>query len=682
VHARQQLVCYKYWGQACSDLIYSLKRSLKTIAERIPSLLTPVRVRYLPLFINVSLFAILLAVTTIVRAAFDIFVTPDANELLTIEDIDKDKKVHLSLQQAIAALKHPLLRNANNEPLSSIHIHLSAGIYRLTSPLLLNEAASGSESNQIVISGPENATAVLSGGIQVNGFSPIVDKYTKMRLPPNSRDKVLFANLTQKGITDFGRLTRRGLGGGENVSALEIFYRNMHLPLARWPNNSFATIELIPDGASGRRFSIAGTDTRAWSNETDLMAFGYWHEHWSDETIPIQSVDLKTGFITLEEPGHSYGIKTGQPVFIQNALSEIDEPGEWYLDRRSGNLYLWPPDFLVDGDVEASVLNNLLIVNDARHIRIADLTLELSRGDAIVARGVNNVDFSRLHIRNVGKRALVLLGKNSGISDSVVEDTGEGGVHLTGGDRQNLTPGNLYAKRNTIQRFGRVARSYRPAIRLDGVGNNAVANKITDSPHSAILFQGNDHFIAQNDIFRVCKETGDSGVIYTGRDWTARGTVISHNYIRNIPANIELGKTKGIYLDDQASGITIQGNIFIDVNEPVFIGGGRDNLVEHNIFLDTKPPVTIDGRGTSWQKPMTDDPLGTLRSRLNQVPYNGKDYITRYSNLANILEDSPGMPKYNLVRNNIYINNELIRFHDNARDGTTVSGNLRIGRRQ
>jgi len=134
----------------------------------------------------------------------------------------------------------------------------------------------------------------------------------------------------------------------------------------------------------------------------------------------------------------------------------------------------------------------------------------------------------------------------------LIEDIGEGGVVLSGGDRQTLTPANLYVERSTIRRFERVSRTYRPAILLNGVGNRAVGNKISDSPHTAILFTGNDHLISQNEIFDVCKETGDAGAIYTGRDWSARGTVISDNHIHDIAPNVAMGGTIGVYLEDQA----------------------------------------------------------------------------------------------------------------------------------
>ena len=52
----------------------------------------------------------------------------------------------------------------------------------------------------------------------------------------------------------------------------------------------------------------------------------------------------KTRTITLAPPYHHYGYRKGQRYYAVNVLAELDSPGEWYLDRQTGMLYLWPPE--------------------------------------------------------------------------------------------------------------------------------------------------------------------------------------------------------------------------------------------------------------------------------------------------------------------------------------------------
>jgi hypothetical protein len=172
----------------------------------------------------------------------------------------------------------------------------------------------------------------------------------------------------------------------------------------------------------------------------------------------------------------------------------------------------------------------------------------------------------------------------------------------------------------------------------------------------------------------VCLETGDAGVIYTGRDWTARGTVIANNHLHSIAPNITWGRTKGVYLDDQASGITVRGNVFAQVDEAVFIGGGRDNLIEDNIFRHGAFPIHLDARGRHWQTAMR----GILQQGLEAVPYSQGPYKDRYPNLANILDDELGMPKYNIARHNLVIGNSSFRIYKDAEAGISIDyANLR-----
>ena len=57
----------------------------------------------------------------------------------------------------------------------------------------------------------------------------------------------------------------------------------------------------------------------------------------------------RTGFAA-----HGQGDTAAIQIHVQYAhlylLPELDQPGEWYLDRDSGLLYFWPPSPLTDGD--------------------------------------------------------------------------------------------------------------------------------------------------------------------------------------------------------------------------------------------------------------------------------------------------------------------------------------------
>ena len=124
---------------------------------------------------------------------------------------------------------------------------------------------------------------------------------------------------------------------------------------------------------------------------------------------------------------------------------------------------------------------------------------------------------------------MTVSGLKSGVVGCDVYATGDGGISLSGGDRDTLAPAGLFAENNHIHHWSRWNRMYRHGISLHGVGNRAAHNLLHHSPHTAIFFSGNDHVIELNEIHDVCNESNDAGAIYAGRDWTMRGTVIRHN---------------------------------------------------------------------------------------------------------------------------------------------------------
>lgn len=435
-------------------------------------------------------------------AQLTIHVSPSANPQATSADLKINSSTPITLTQALAMLKDPALRDAKGTLKESITIHLDAGTYRLGETLNVDAASSGSAEHPVTIEGPKDASAIISGGRAVSGFTPVTDRAVLARLPEAARSHVLQADLAKQGITDYGKQARHGYGAMNVPTALEVSYRNQPMTLARWPNQGFAKIATTPDGEKGFTFTVQGANLAAWQSEPELLATGYWFQNWADATIPIKAMDLATQKFTLTEPAPPYGLKIGQPVFFQNALAELDQPGEWYLDKAKGVLYFWPPQALHDNEVEVSMLEKLLVIDKASYIGISRVTFQSARGDAITVKGGQHVTIANSVIRNIGNRAAVISGQDNGLTDMLIENIGEGGVVLAGGDRQTLTPVNLYVERSTIRRFARVSRTYQPAILLNGVGNRAVGNKISDAPHTAILFSGNDHIILHNEIWK------------------------------------------------------------------------------------------------------------------------------------------------------------------------------------
>ena len=95
-------------------------------------------------------------------------------------------------------------------------------------------------------------------------------------------------------------------------------------------------------------------------------------------------------------------------------------------------------------------------------------------------------------------------------------------------------------------------------------------------------------------------------------------------------------------------------------------------LRDVNGALNENITIHLDARGKAEQKASTDDPNGTLRKRLAGVRYNQSPYKERYPNLANILNDEPGAPKYNIARRNHFDGDAAVRDSKDAEAGISI----------
>ena len=559
----------------------------------------------------------------------------------------------LSLREVLAMLAAPKAQAEAGGRIDSLNLILGAGVFRVSEPLTIQPDPSWRDT-PIAVTGAGVGKTVIAGSLPVNDFVPVTDLAMIARLPESARGHVLVADLTRSGITDFGQIVRHGFGIAVTPAPLELFYRGQPMTLARWPNTGYATITQLPDGETGRTFKVSGAPTEAWRHEPELEATGYWARDWADITLPVEAID-ESGQITLSAPAPQFGIKLGQRVFFDNALSELNQAGRWYLDRQAGRVYFWPPAALHDGDVEASVANALMVITNASHLRIRQLTLTTARGNGLEIRGAHDVIVEHVAIQNMGDRAAFMNGTHSGFRWVNVENTGEGGLAVSGGSPISLAPGDMFVEDSEFAHYARRSRSYRPAVSMSGAGDRIVRNHIHDGPHAAIIFGGNNHLIADNEIDHVAQESADTGAIYAGRDWTARGTVIENNFFHDIGAAAKPSATMGIYLDDEFGGVTIRRNLFARVNQAVFIGGGSDIVVEDNLFVDCTPAVYIDSRGLSWHKALARDPHGVLQAPLQAVHVDRPPYSIQYPTLATTLSDRPGAPKNVIVRRNAVV---------------------------
>jgi hypothetical protein len=598
-------------------------------------------------------------------SAADYYVSPSGDDA----NPGSESRPFATLEKARDAAR--ALRHEGQPIPGGVTIWLRGGDYVRTAALALTVEDSGTADSPVVWRSRKDETVRLLGGRQLTGFQPVSDTEVLARLDEQVRGRVREVDLRALGIADFGDLSSRGFGRPTVPSHCELFFGGNPMTVARWPNEGqwsqiagFPEANAQDDGHGGKigqladGFFYSGDRPRRWRDTGSVWVHGYWSWDWANSYERVAALDLEQRLIQTAPPYGQYGFRSGQRFYFLNVLEELDQPGEWFLDRTSGKLYFWPPEE-VSGTMTAllSLLDQpLLRLSDVSYTTFQGLTLEATRATAVEIQGGAHNRLAGCTIRNIGNWGVRIEGGTGhGVVSCDIVNTGDGGVALSGGDRQTLTPGCHFVDNCYFRRQGRWSKCYVPAVLMSGVGHRVSRNLIHDHPHCAILYGGNDHLIEFNEIHHVALETGDVGAIYAGRDWTCRGNRIRHNFIHHT-GGVGMG-SMGVYMDDCVSGTEVFGNVFYKVHWAMFIGGGRDHRVENNVFVDCDPAVRMDGRGLDKSPVWFNMVYDYMKKQLAAVPQ--ELYRTRYPAIANLdryYATTDGVPpEDNVVARNICV---------------------------
>ncbi len=561
-----------------------------------------------------------------------------------------------SLQGALARLRE--LRRRGPLPKGGAAVTFASGRYPIGQTVEMSQADSGLPGAPVVFRAAPGADVRFTGGQRITGLQPVTDAALLGRMPEPARSRVRQIDLRAAGIGDPGRLAPRGVGFGSDPVP-ELFWNGAPLTLARWPNDGWLrTGDIVEERNAAGGFTFACSDERMarWSAEPDAWLYGYWGWLWADHGVRAASFDAANGRIaTAQIP--SYAPRAGMPWFIYNALSELDAPGEWFLDSARGIVIVFPPSDPDRAVIEYAELSSpFLKLDNVSHVRFERLGFELGRSNGIEITGGSNVLVAGCRIGKLrGSGVLIDGGRNHGVFGCELHTLGRNGTSVKGGDRKTLAASGHFVENCHIHHFSRWDRTYTPAVYAEGVGIRIAHNLIHDSPGHAMRIEGNDHVIEFNEVHHVVTETDDQGGLDMWFNPTYRGVVIRHNFWHHIGGDKDDMMRAGIRLDDAICGVLIYGNVFWKASEGLFGGvqihGGKENEVVNNLFVDCKYGISFSRWGPErWKQYTAGEPF--LKATRHDVDIASPPYSTRYPALARLGD----RPDVNTVARNLAIN--------------------------
>ena len=516
-------------------------------------------------------------------------------------------------------------------PAGGITVNLLGGEYLASSALELTAEDSGKAGKPIVWKAAEGAEVTFSGTVSVepNRFEHVTDGDILARLPEAAHDNVYVCDMKALGLDNIGPIPKVGYGWPELPPPLNVVMDGKSMHMARYPDKDFVKPSHIFNPGFNPRYNYSPDPTKEkgpiWAckdkglvdmfdllkQEEDVWTYGYFNHTYADDNVASETVEMDTSYGVKFTGKHPtwYAMEGNEPkkFYVYNILCGLDAPGEYYLDRTNDKMYVYSETDIASRKVELGVLADPFFkLKGASYITIEGLHFTAGNANAIDLYDSNHILIADCLFTNMGQKGVTMSGSHENHDNTVqscdFKHMGSGGVLLDGGEILSLTPGNNKVDNCLFDDYSVIKRTYAPAVGLFGCGNLVTRNKITNAPHQAVAFSGNNHKIAGNEISHVLYETGDSGAIYTcTRDWTSRGNVITNNYFYDIP-NTTHGGTYCIYLDDMASGTIATNNLFVNMQAHAFlVGGGRDNVITNNIDINNGGWfIRYDNRCMGW----------------------------------------------------------------------------------
>ena len=598
-----------------------------------------------------------------------------------------------------------------------IEILLREGTYSVTNTIKIIN--SQKDDSLLKISAYQDEKVTINAGVDIplSAMNIADSDFTNAIIDKPNAGSVLQYNLKDAQIEDFGEISLRGhLISDEKEAQAELSLNGEVQKLAGWPNGEYTgLIKPIDSNEYGKRtksgiangcsFKVNYDRPSQWSKPEQAWLSGTIGPNYEFDYYPVSRFDSKEKRVYLSR-GALEKYYTEPYYRFENVPEELDEPGEYYIDRQSGMLYFYPPeDAPKDSvltitmstptlDVSRKAPNSMFRIENSKNIVFENLIFKGGRGSAITGKNNSNIKFINCEINSFGENGIRFdASTDITISDCKIHDVGQDGIlFVSCGNYQTLSPSNIVVSNNDIYNFARLERSYKTGIDFGYrcVGATASNNHIHNGPHAGMIFYGVNNDIYGNEFDHLVTEFSDMDALYCNNSsypWE-RGNKIHNNYFHDIGKSSMNGRhqinVRAIRTDNRGCGLNIYENLFYNIGDGgngngnngigAITAEGTRNRIFNNLFVDCNeayfntlqykeietaddgtlyPDTIINSSGVEVANTINGAKVADLKKQMEKyLPVYGK----QFPELHNYFYEHPNMSKTNEFKNNMIIN--------------------------
>ncbi len=524
-------------------------------------------------------------------------------------------------------------------------IWVEGGTYETKKTIRLDDFVSGTIRSPLFIIGYGDEKVTITGNPQIDSSTfkkvDVKNDPVAARLPSEVKDKVLYTNLYELGLSEkeIPKVTTDG--------PASIYVDGEEFTLARYPNayyedgvtpiemrdllyfnhvydtgsvsameclNYHPWLERVNTPGSGLTpNSILGWEIRypnrdmsgplTWVNTGDIWYYGNVYSGWEFGYYTIDKDCVHNNiFLGTRQPDGYYSLKSVQPCiygahvssnsaagrntfYLFNAIEALDVPGEWFIDKATGNLYIYPKtEDISKQRVTYSVADSfpVMYLDKASFIVLDNIHIDGSSDSGIYTYSCDNIVMQNISTTNTNNSGLVLhVTNNAAIINSEFSRSIQAViVNITNADStKTLKPSNIIFQNNIVR-----DTSPSNAYGLSVTACRAVISHNTFLD-ACMTNTGVENIIEYNEFAGGNKYVTDGGMVYmTG--YNNRGHHIRYNLFHHFHAT-----HNAIYNDGKTSGVYSYGNIVntlgstSNYNKGWYSSSGHGNVCYANIMV-------------------------------------------------------------------------------------------------